>query len=78
MLKNILTGNVIIGYVFNKISISNDREENIPRRIRITLISDVIHILTITLVNTQFRAYPFYKAPEWMPHKKLLLNSIDF
>ena len=35
--------------VFNKISISNDREENIPRRIRITLISDVIHILTITL-----------------------------
>ena len=29
MLKNILTGNVIIGYVFNKISISNDREKNI-------------------------------------------------
>ena len=29
-------------------------------------------------VNTQFRAYPFYKASEWMPHKKLLLNSIDF
>ena len=29
-------------------------------------------------VNTQFRTYPFYKAPEWMPHKKLLLNSIDF
>ena len=20
-------------------------------------------------VNTQFRAYPFYKASEWMPHK---------
>lgn len=49
MLKNILTGNVIIGYVFDKISTSNDREENIPRRIRITLVSDVIHILTITL-----------------------------
>ena len=31
-----------------------------------------------SLVNTQFRAYPFYKAPEWVPHKKLLLNSIDF
>ena len=30
------------------------------------------------MVNTQFRAYPFYKAPEWVPHKKLLLNSIDF
>jgi len=30
------------------------------------------------LVNTQFRAYPFYKASEWMPHKKLLLNSIVF
>ena len=29
-------------------------------------------------VNTQFRAYPFYKASEWMPHKKLLLNSIVF
>ena len=33
---------------------------------------------SLALVNTQFRAYPFYKAPEWMPHKKLLLNSIDF
>ena len=32
----------------------------------------------VTLVNTQFRAYPFYKASEWMPHKKLLLNSIVF
>ena len=21
-------------------------------------------------INTQFRTYPFYKAPEWMPHKK--------
>ena len=30
------------------------------------------------MVNTQFRAYPFYKASEWMPHKKLLLNSIVF
>lgn len=30
------------------------------------------------IVNTQFRAYPFYKASEWMPHKKLLLNSIVF
>ena len=49
MLKNILTGNVVISYVFDKISISNDREKNIPRRIRITLISDVIHILTIRL-----------------------------
>ncbi|GAA6485107.1 hypothetical protein K260102G11_18080 [Bacteroides uniformis] len=29
MLKNILTGNVVIGYVFNKISISDDREKNI-------------------------------------------------
>ena len=29
-------------------------------------------------VNTQFRAYPFYKASEWVPHKKLLLNSIVF
>ena len=58
MLKNILTGNVIIGYVFNKISISNDREENIPRRIRITLISDVIHILTITLKKK--RALSFF------------------
>lgn len=29
-------------------------------------------------VNTQFRAYPFYKTPEWVPHKKILLNSIDF
>ena len=34
--------------------------------------------LLVLVVNTQFRAYPFYKAPEWMPHKKLLLNSIDF
>ena len=49
MLKNILTGNVVISYVFDKISISNDREKNIPRRIRITLVSDIIHILTITL-----------------------------
>ena len=49
MLKNILTGNVVIGYVFDKISISDDREKNIPRCIRITLVSDVIHILTITL-----------------------------
>ena len=48
MLKNILTGNVVISYVFDKISISNDREKNIPRRIRITLVSDIIHILTIT------------------------------
>ena len=32
----------------------------------------------IRKVNTQFRAYPFYKASEWMPHKKLLLNSIVF
>jgi hypothetical protein len=31
-----------------------------------------------SIVNTQFRAYPFYKASEWMPHKKLLLNSIVF
>ena len=30
------------------------------------------------VVNTQFRASPFYKAPEWVPHKKLLLNSIVF
>lgn len=28
MLKNILTGNVIIGYVFDKTSISNDREKS--------------------------------------------------
>ena len=36
-------------------------------------------IILFTLnVNTQFRAYPFYKASEWMPHKKLLLNSIVF
>lgn len=27
MLKNILTGNVVIGYVFDKISISDYREE---------------------------------------------------
>lgn len=32
----------------------------------------------LSYVNTQFRAYPFYKASEWMPHKKLLLNSIVF
>ena len=40
-----------------------------------------IHINSMgaeSLVNTQFRAYPFYKASEWMPHKKLLLNSIVF
>ena len=49
MLKNILTGNVVISYVFDKISISNDREKNIPRRIRITLVSDIIHILTINV-----------------------------
>lgn len=36
------------------------------------------HNTPYSSVNTQFRAYPFYKAPEWMPHKKLLLNSIDF
>ena len=44
MLKNILTGNVVIGYVFDKISISDDREKNIPRCIRITLVSDVIPV----------------------------------
>ncbi len=38
---------MVIGYVLDKISISNDREKNIPRRIRITLISDVMHVLTI-------------------------------
>ena len=36
------------------------------------------HYHLILYVNTQFRAYPFYKASEWMPHKKLLLNSIVF
>ena len=35
-------------------------------------------ISKVCSVNTQFRAYPFYKASEWMPHKKLLLNSIVF
>ena len=35
-------------------------------------------IIIRQIVNTQFRAYPFYKASEWMPHKKLLLNSIVF
>ena len=54
MLKNILTGNVVISYVFNKISISNEREKNIPRRIRITLVSDVIHILTITFKKSGY------------------------
>ena len=38
----------------------------------------LIPCFRIPLVNTQFRAYPFYKASEWMPHKKLLLNSIVF
>lgn len=52
MLKNILPGGVIIGYTFDKINISNDREKNIPRRIRITLVSDVMHVLTITFKKT--------------------------
>ena len=38
----------------------------------------LISVAGLTWVNTQFRAYPFYKASEWMPHKKLLLNSIVF
>ena len=40
--------------------------------------SPSIRNLRVACVNTQFRAYPFYKASEWMPHKKLLLNSIVF
>ena len=46
----------------------------------VILIACGLHNFRIThkMVNTQFRAYPFYKASEWMPHKKLLLNSIVF
>lgn len=40
--------------------------------------SDLSYVCKSAVVNTQFRAYPFYKASEWMPHKKLLLNSIVF
>jgi len=59
-----------------------------PQDRTITLVDDLdrmgcigqdLHIATVDMeVNTQIRAYPFYKAPEWVPHKKLLLNSIDF
>ncbi len=29
-------------------------------------------------VNTQFRAYLFYKAPEWIPHKKIVIKFDSF
>ena len=50
----------------------------IPTAIFVLLLPFSIIYMAISKVNTQFRAYPFYKASEWMPHKKLLLNSIVF
>ena len=62
--------------------ISPVKDENTGRTVKSatltpfrTITMDEIYRL---IVNTQIRAYPFYKAPEWVPHKKLLLNSIDF
>ena len=38
----------------------------------------ILNLKSAAKVSTQFRAYPFYKAPERMPYKKMLSNSFDF
>ena len=44
-------------------------KKNIPRRIRITLVSDIIHI-----VSTQFRASPFERTLFSALNRVLLIN----